>query len=137
LTQDEAVLVLPTGKRDRRQWRGLSLPANSTNATNGGHRSQSPMGANEAADSIGGSVLRMKLYDANPAAKVRGVEELPGKANSFIGNDPGKWRNNVPMYAKVKYEEIYSGVDLIFTAISGSWNMTSSWRRALIHMASA
>jgi hypothetical protein len=87
LTQDEAVLVLPTGKRDRRQWRGLSLPANSTNATNGGHRCQSPVGANEAADSIGGSVLRMKLYDANPAAKVRGVEELPGKANSFIGND--------------------------------------------------
>ena len=60
------------------------------------------------------AVLRMKLVKANHAAKVTGVDELPGKSNYFIGNDPKKWRSNVPTYAKVKYEGIYSGIDLVY-----------------------
>jgi hypothetical protein len=36
------------------------------------------------------AVLRMKLLGANPHAKVIGLEELPGKSNYFIGNDPKK-----------------------------------------------
>jgi hypothetical protein len=42
------------------------------------------------------------------------VDQLPGTSNYFIGNDPAKWRTNVPTYAKVKYEEIYSGIDLVY-----------------------
>ncbi|HXW16502.1 MAG TPA: SBBP repeat-containing protein, partial [Terriglobia bacterium] len=38
----------------------------------------------------------------------------PGKANYFIGNDPSKWRTNVPTYAKVRYESVYPGVDLVY-----------------------
>jgi hypothetical protein len=60
------------------------------------------------------SVLRMKLLGANPAAKVSGAEELPGKANCFIGNDPRKWRTNVPTYARVSYKNVYRGVDLVY-----------------------
>ena len=56
----------------------------------------------------------MKLRNANPAAKVTGMDELAGKTNYFIGNDPTKWRTNVPTYAKVKYEGIYSGIDLVY-----------------------
>ena len=56
----------------------------------------------------------MKLVNANPAAKVTGIDELPGKSNYFIGNDPKKWRTNVPTYAKVKYEGIYPGIDLVY-----------------------
>ena len=48
-----------------------------------------------------------------PGARVSGLEELPGKSNYFIGNDPKKWRTNVPNYAKVKYKNIYPGVDLV------------------------
>jgi Beta-propeller repeat/Abnormal spindle-like microcephaly-assoc'd, ASPM-SPD-2-Hydin len=59
-------------------------------------------------------VLRMKLVRANPAAKVIGEEELAGNSNYFIGNDPKKWRTNVPEYSKVKYEGIYSGIDLVY-----------------------
>jgi len=60
------------------------------------------------------AVLRMKLLNANPAANVSGAEELPGKSNYLIGNDRRKWHSNVPTYAKVKYEEIYPGVDLVY-----------------------
>src|SRR5947208_17118299 len=40
-------------------------------------------------------VLRMKLVGANQAAKVTALDELPGKSNYFIGNDPKKWRTDV------------------------------------------
>jgi hypothetical protein len=56
----------------------------------------------------------MKLRNANPAAKVTGTDELAGTSNYFIGNDPAKWRTNVPTYAKVKYEGIYPGIDLVY-----------------------
>src|SRR6266849_5648817 len=68
-----------------------------------------------AAEDMPGSVLRMKLRNANAAAKVTGVDELAGTSNYFIGNDPKKWRSNVSTYAKVKYEEIYSGIDLVYS----------------------
>src|SRR5947207_133514 len=59
-------------------------------------------------------VLHMKLLGANRAAKVTALNELPGKSNYFIGNDPKKWRTDVPTYAKVKYEGVYPGIDLIY-----------------------
>jgi hypothetical protein len=60
------------------------------------------------------AVVRMKLADANPSPEVIGLDELPGKVNYFIGNDPEKWRSNIPTYAKVKYEDVYPGVDMIY-----------------------
>src|SRR6266568_2552631 len=58
--------------------------------------------------------LRMKLVGANQAANVTALEELPGKSNYFVGNDPKKWRTDVPTYGKVKYEGVYPGVDLVY-----------------------
>jgi hypothetical protein len=54
--------------------------------------------------------LHMQLLGANMASRVVGTGELPGKVNYFIGNDPAKWRTNVPTYAQVKYENVYPGV---------------------------
>jgi hypothetical protein len=65
-------------------------------------------------ESQASALLRLKLLGAKPAAKVSGKEELPGKANYFIGNDPRKWRSNVPTYARVRYEDVYRGVDLVY-----------------------
>src|SRR3989441_6768413 len=59
-------------------------------------------------------VVRMSLVGAAPKPPVSGLEELPGKANYFIGNDPAKWRTNVPTYAKVHYREVYPGIDLVY-----------------------
>src|SRR3954451_8218250 len=59
-------------------------------------------------------VLRIALVGSNPAAKVAGIDELPGKSNYFIGNDPRQWRVGVPTFAKVGYVEIYRGINLIY-----------------------
>lgn len=61
------------------------------------------------------AVLRMRLRGAaNTLPQASGEEELPGKSNYFIGDDPAKWRTNVPSYAKVRYSEVYSGIDLMY-----------------------
>jgi len=65
------------------------------------------------------AVIRMGLAGANGALHAVGDEELPGKANYFIGNDPAKWRTNVPTYAKVKYAGVYPGVDLMYYGNQG------------------
>ena len=44
---------------------------------------------------------------------------MPGKTNYFIGNDPSKWRKDVPTYAKVKYEAVYPGVDVVYYGAQG------------------
>jgi hypothetical protein len=60
------------------------------------------------------AVLRMRLAGTNSKAEVTGLEELSGKSHYFLGNDPKKWRINVPNYARVKCESVYPGVDLIY-----------------------
>jgi Beta-propeller repeat len=66
-----------------------------------------------------GTLVKMELAGANAAPRVLGAEELPGRANYFIGNDPAKWLTNVPTYAKVKYEGVYPGVDLVYYGNQG------------------
>jgi len=60
------------------------------------------------------AVLRMKLVKANAAAEPTGEDQLPGQTNYFVGNDSKKWHSNVPTYAKVKYEGVYPGIDLVY-----------------------
>ena len=58
--------------------------------------------------------VRMKLSGANPDPEISGLDEQPGKVNYFIGADPAQWRTNVATYSKVKYEEVYPGIDLVY-----------------------
>ena len=60
------------------------------------------------------SFVRMKTVGGNPNARAVGIDRLPGVTNYFIGNDPAKWRTNVAGYAKVKYESVYPGIDLVY-----------------------
>ena len=64
-------------------------------------------------------VLRMKLVGANSAPKIEGSDQLPGKSNYFIGNDPSKWRRGIPQYARVNYESVYPGVNLTYYGNQG------------------
>jgi hypothetical protein len=90
LTADEAVLVIAGQemdmKRDVRSRRAHAKPA----------------------------VLQMGLVGAARRPVMSGLDELPGKANYFIGSDRTKWHTNVPTYAKVHYRGIYPGIDLVY-----------------------
>ncbi len=65
------------------------------------------------------SVIRMRLDGASASARVSGAEPLPGKSNYFIGNDPAKWRHNIPQFARVEYKSVYPGVDLVYYGDQG------------------
>jgi len=65
------------------------------------------------------SVIRMKLEGANTSAQVSGTSPLPGKSNYFIGNDRSKWRQNIPQFARVEYQAVYPGVDLVYYGNQG------------------
>ena len=60
------------------------------------------------------SVVRMRLLDANPSPKAAGQEIMPGKSNYFVGDDPGRWRTDVPHFARVAYRSVYPGIDLFY-----------------------
>ncbi len=107
LTGDEAVFSLHGGERDKAQ-SPVALQAKP-------RLRRTSAGGPRAPD----TALRMKLLNANPAAQVAGDAELPGKSNYFLGNDPQKWRTNVPTYAKVKYKGVYSGIDLVYYGNQG------------------
>ena len=61
-----------------------------------------------------GSVLRLRMIGANPAPRAEGQDELPGKVNYFIGNNPEKWFRNVPTYRKAYYTDVYPGIDMVY-----------------------
>jgi uncharacterized repeat protein (TIGR01451 family) len=63
--------------------------------------------------------LNMKLVGANPSAKVEGDGLLPGKTNYFIGGDSSLWRTNVSQFARVRYENVYPGINLVFYGHQG------------------
>lgn len=63
--------------------------------------------------------LQLSFAGANPDTTVTGVEQLPGKSNYFEGSDPKLWHTNIPQYAKVRYANLYPGIDLVFYSRDG------------------
>ena len=126
LTGDEAVLALDTSRKSKVESRKPRPEPGSANllsrsAAFGFSRSRaaelddnSTLLRNPNPESRNPAVLRMKLVSANRSPRVTGLDELPGKSNYFIGSDPAKWQTDVRTYAKVKYEGVYPGVDLVY-----------------------
>jgi hypothetical protein len=59
-------------------------------------------------------IVRMKLEGANPATSVEGLDELASRANYFSGPDPAQWHTDIPTYARVRYAEVYPGIDVVY-----------------------
>lgn len=59
-------------------------------------------------------VVRMKLKGSNARASVRGLGILPGYTNYLLGNDSAKWLNGVKHYSKVKFAQVYPGIDMVY-----------------------
>ncbi len=64
-------------------------------------------------------VTRMRLSDANPVPHLAGSDELAGKSNYFLGNDPSQWHTGIPNYGRVTATEVYPGIDLAYHGNQG------------------
>ena len=60
------------------------------------------------------AALEMVVAGGNTLATATGVEPSAARANYIRGNDPTKWRANVPEYGRVRYQQLYPGIDLTF-----------------------
>jgi hypothetical protein len=60
------------------------------------------------------NVLSMQLLGSNPAARAVGLDQLTGVSNYLIGNDPSQWHTNIPNYARVEYQNVYAGINLVY-----------------------
>jgi hypothetical protein len=60
------------------------------------------------------AAVRMRLIGSNKHAQALGVDMLPGKTNYLVGRDRAKWRTDIPTYAKVRYQDVYPGIDLVY-----------------------
>src|SRR5215469_3570838 len=99
LTQDEAVLQLQPS---------LVSPSSAEHAAISSQHSTGKA-----------SVLRMKLVGADSRATISGTDLVSSRSNYLIGNDPAKWRGGVPQYGRVRYQQVYPGVDLVYYGNQG------------------
>jgi hypothetical protein len=107
LSSTEAILEMRKPSRISRLKDGAVGPRNSNYKAHG-----SP--PRDRQSKHGTALLRMKLAGANLRPEVRGLEELPGKSNYFIGNDRTKWHTGIPTYRKVVVRDVYPGIDLVY-----------------------
>jgi uncharacterized protein (TIGR03437 family) len=70
--------------------------------------------ATSAAIQIHGSPIVFTLEHANANARAEALDRLPGVSNYYLGNAPRKWRTDVPHFARVRYHEVYPGIDLVY-----------------------
>ena len=59
-------------------------------------------------------VLKLRFEGANRAPRIEGEDLRPGVSNYFLGRDPGRWRTGVKQFGKVRYRNIYPGIDIVF-----------------------
>jgi hypothetical protein len=63
--------------------------------------------------------IRMSAATGNSLAVMKrsgvfGENELAGTVNYFLGNDPSRWHAGIHTFAKVRYSELYPGIDLVY-----------------------
>jgi hypothetical protein len=63
--------------------------------------------------------VQLILQGANPTSAMTAEEQLAGRSNYFVGNDSSKWHANIPTFSRVRYQQVYPGVDLIYYGRQG------------------
>ena len=58
--------------------------------------------------------VTMRLVGARPTSTPEGIDPLPSYSNYFVGSDRSQWRTRVPHYSKLKYKNVYPGIDLLY-----------------------
>jgi hypothetical protein len=63
------------------------------------------------------AAIHMHLIGGNPHSQIISGNELPGRSNYFLGNDPGQWHTNVEQYERISYRDVYPGINMAFYGV--------------------
>jgi hypothetical protein len=116
-TPGEVVLSLPTPAQSPGTSGRPAAPARAPDPDVGGH--PGPHRDTPTTPPAPPTVVRLRFEGANPVPEVTGARRLSAIVNYLIGNDPTKWRTNLPTYASIVYRELYPGIDLRYGGAEG------------------
>ncbi len=57
-------------------------------------------------------IIKASFVGANTDVEIVGEGLLDSKCNYFLGNNPSRWKTNLPNYDAIVYRNIYPGIDL-------------------------
>jgi uncharacterized protein (TIGR03437 family) len=72
------------------------------------------LGASKVAIRATHQTVVMTLAGVNHNARGEALDQLRGVSNWYVGNDPTKWRSGIRHYARVRYRDVYPGIDQVF-----------------------
>ncbi|MHB8969784.1 MAG: NF038129 family PEP-CTERM protein [Pirellulaceae bacterium] len=76
-------------------------------------------GDQRAAGTFTELLVQMSWLNGREAMAVTGVNQLPGVTNYVRGDDPAAWRTGIASFERVRYDEVYDGIDLEFYGRGG------------------
>ena len=74
--------------------------------------SQWAMGSSQK--EMSSDVINLSFLNANTHPAITSEELLPSVTNYFFGNNKAKWKANVENYSRLRYHNIYEGIDIVY-----------------------
>jgi hypothetical protein len=65
--------------------------------------------------------FKLRFVGANAAPALEALDPLPGKSNYITGSDPSRWITGIPTYGRVRYRQLYPGIDLVCHGSAGNF----------------
>jgi len=62
---------------------------------------------------VGSEHVNLSLLHSNRAPAIEGFDPLPARTDYFVG-DRRNWRAKVPSYSRVRYSQVYPGIDVVY-----------------------
>ncbi len=62
----------------------------------------------------GSEELVMRMSGSNPHTRGEGEDRLASFSNYLLGSNKERWQTGVANYGKVRYHDVYPGVDLVY-----------------------
>src|SRR5580698_10099502 len=56
--------------------------------------------------------MQVRFVAANVDVEVQSADRLAAQTNFIVGNRPEDWRTNEPVYGKIRYANLYPGIDM-------------------------
>ena len=69
---------------------------------------------NLSKDKIEFLLIKSSFVNSNLNPKISSSQITSHNSNYFIGNDPTRWKTDIPSYRQITYHQIYDGIDLKF-----------------------
>ena len=84
-----------------------------------GPRFRYSFAGNQATFQRAGKQFELRFQGADPASKIEPIQKLTSTTGLFFGNDPAKWRPEIPNYGRLQVSNLYRGIDLVYYGNEG------------------